>query len=67
MNQAPALPRAVQRAVNRLAAQRARREILGIWRRHQAAVQAEAADLMLSGCALADVLRELGEAQPPAG
>ena len=67
MNPAPTLPRELQRGINRLAAQRARLELAAVWRRHQAAVQAEAADLMLSGCALADVLRELGEAQPPAG
>jgi hypothetical protein len=58
----PSLPRDLQRALNRLAARRARAELDTVWRRHQLALHAEAADLLLAGRLPAEVLNELQQA-----
>ncbi|HMO45910.1 MAG TPA: hypothetical protein PKB14_07745 [Rubrivivax sp.] len=57
----PRLPRAVQRQVNRMAAQRARAEVEAAWRRHQLALHAAALDLLTAGRTPADVLQELSD------
>lgn len=58
-DRAPSLPRDLRRQVNRLAAQRARREVDAAWRRHQAALQAAVLDLLVAGQPADAVLREL--------
>jgi hypothetical protein len=56
---APRLPRPLLRAINKLAAQRAKAELAATWRRHQLALHAEALDLLTAGHAAEQVLREL--------
>jgi hypothetical protein len=58
----PALPRALLRELNRLAARRARADMAATWRRHQLALHAQALDMLLAGRPPAEVLDELRQA-----